>query len=207
MAEAARSLPALAPSIPDDLPDEVEALLEAPADAVDELAGAITASQARLIELLPRLARKRSGLAAERARVLALAQAEIGRVEAWRDAQVAHIDAAARRVDLLLTAHHFYEMERNRKARTVKLPYGVTLRCRAQQPEWKRDEARLLAWAEINAPQYVEQRPHLLWSALKKDASPTPDGTAVLPDTGEVLPDVQVIERGDKFEVEVSSDE
>ncbi|WP_031517742.1 host-nuclease inhibitor Gam family protein, partial [Desulfofalx alkaliphila] len=81
-------------------------------------------------------------------------------------------------------------------------PYG-TLKMRAQQPQYQRDDAAIKEWARVNRPEaLVPQEPKLDWAGLKKAIRPV-DGTAVDIDTGEVIPGIAIIERPPKFSVEV----
>ena len=68
-----------------------------------------------------------------------------------------------------------------------------------QQPEYVRDEAALLSWAETTAPEYVKIEKKVNWADLKKKADVS--GDKLLLD-GEIIPGVTVVERDDVFEVQ-----
>ncbi|WP_031517715.1 host-nuclease inhibitor Gam family protein, partial [Desulfofalx alkaliphila] len=81
-------------------------------------------------------------------------------------------------------------------------PYG-TLKMRAQQPQYQRDDAAIKEWARVNRPEVlVQQEPKLDWAALKKVLQVAGD-KLVDPETGETVPGVVVVERQPKFSVEV----
>ena len=200
MAVTERDIPAI--EIPDELPPEVEAFLD-----IDNAAETVSPPPAaQVMPIVPRIARRRRTLAERRARVQAQFNAEMERLVYWREQQFSRIDKEATRCDLILEAHHAWTLEGDPKAKTLQLPYGVTCRVRAQQPEWLRDEDALLGWALESAPQFVEHRPRLKWADMKKAAHPTPAGGAILPETGEVLPTVQIVKRASKYTVEVELD-
>ena len=69
-----------------------------------------------------------------------------------------------------------------------------------QQPEFVRDEAALLAWAETTAPELVKVKKEVNWADLKKQADVSGDNLLL---DGEIIPGVTVIERPDTFEVQV----
>ncbi len=131
-------------------------------------------------------------------------QAAVDELRLWRDREAGRIEREIKRLDLCLCAVLDAEAAQNPKRKSLELPYGVTVRRRAQQPAWERDENALLAWALANAPEYVARVPKLRWAAVKAVARPLPDGRAVMPE-GEVLPTVQVIAREDAYSVEVQS--
>ena len=183
---------------PDELPPEVEAFIdpEAPEDGPQPSREIVT-------PIVARIAHRRRVLAERRARVEAQAKAEMERLTAWREEEFRRIDTEAANCDLILVGHHGWVLETDPKAKTLRLPYGVTCKVRAQQPEFIRDEDDILRWAVNHAPEYVENRPRLLWSKLKAAGRVTPAGGLVLPETGEVVPSVQVARRDDKRTVEV----
>lgn len=85
-------------------------------------------------------------------------------------------------------------------AESYKLPNG-TLRLKQQQPEYARDEPTIIEWARQNAPELVEDVPKLKWADLKKLGRA--DGEQlIIPETGEVVPGVKIVERGRTFVVE-----
>jgi phage host-nuclease inhibitor protein Gam len=99
-----------------------------------------------------------------------------------------------------LEAYHRKLMEENPKQKTVKLPFG-TLKLRAQQPEFQRDAATLLAWAKASRPDCVKVKEEADWATIKKSLI-VQDGKAIDTTTGEIVP-VDVVEREPVFSVEV----
>ena len=69
-----------------------------------------------------------------------------------------------------------------------------------QQPEFIRNEAALLSWAETTAPEYVRVEKKVSWADLKKKADVS--GEDVLYE-GEVIPGITAKARPDVFEVQV----
>ena len=69
-----------------------------------------------------------------------------------------------------------------------------------QQPEFIRNEAALLSWAETTAPEYVRVEKKVSWADLKKKADVS--GEDVLYE-GEVIPGITAKARQDVFEVQV----
>jgi hypothetical protein len=68
-----------------------------------------------------------------------------------------------------------------------------------QQPEFIRNEAALLSWAETTAPEYVRVEKKVSWADLKKKADVS--GEDVLYE-GEVIPGITAKARPDVFEVQ-----
>lgn len=80
-----------------------------------------------------------------------------------------------------------------------------------QNPEYKRDDKTAIAWLKENGGgQFIKTKEELDWSALK-DASGVVDGKVIFGETvnedGEIVqiavPGIEVIDREDKFVVEV----
>lgn len=142
--------------------------------------------------------------AVERARKEAqdAANAEVGRISRWLDDEELRANQARKHLDYLLEQYHRTQLAENPKAKTIKLPHG-TLRFRSQQPQFTRDDAVIKKWAAEDMPEVlVAQEPKLDWTRLKK-ALVIQDGVAIIADTGELVPGVEVEVRPDKFTVEV----
>lgn len=101
-----------------------------------------------------------------------------------------------------LEIYHRKQIEENPKQKTVKLPFG-SLKLRAQQPEFQRDAAILLAWAKASRPDCVKVKEEADWATLKKSVV-VQDGKAIDATTGEVVP-VTVVEREPVFSVETEA--
>lgn len=102
----------------------------------------------------------------------------------------------------LLEQYHREVIERDPKAKTIKLPHG-NLKMRVQQPEFRRDENKLLAWLKkTDRKDYIVVKESPAWAELKKVLKVV--GTSMAdPETGEVVDGVEVVEREPKFSVEV----
>lgn len=79
---------------------------------------------------------------------------------------------------------------------------GGKLTRKKQQAEYKRDDKTIIDWLKTNADgRFVKVTESVDWAALK-DATGVFEGNVVTGD-GEVVPGIEVIERPDKFVVEV----
>lgn len=134
------------------------------------------------------------------------ADREIQRIEHWLKGELERLQGDAEFFESLLCEYHRDIYEQNPKAKTVKLPAG-TLKLRAQQPEFKRDEDKLIAWLKgTGRADLVKIKESADWSALKKDVAVV-NGQAIIKDTGEVVEGVTALERPPKFSVEVDIDD
>ncbi|WP_223837367.1 host-nuclease inhibitor Gam family protein [Bacillus swezeyi] len=93
------------------------------------------------------------------------------------------------------------KMQENGKKpkKTIKLPYG-TIKLVKQQPEYQRNENDLLEYAESKG--FVRVKKDVDWSAIKKKAEVF--GDKLIDGDGEIIPGVTVVDREDKFTVEVN---
>ena len=79
---------------------------------------------------------------------------------------------------------------------------GGKLVLKKQQPEYKRDDSRVIAWLKENGNnQYIKVEEKLDWAGLKA-VTGVFDGN-VVDENGEIIPGIEVIEREEKFTVEV----
>jgi len=150
--------------------------------------------------------RKIANIEKDRSETRLAAQSEIERVEAWLENEEKRADQAREYLDFLLEDYHRRLLKENKKAKTIQLLHGV-LQLRAQQPEFTKDDERLLTWAKENRPELVvtppPPEPKLDWAGLKKIIKVV-DGKAMDPSTGEIIPGITVIERSEKFNIKVS---
>lgn len=84
---------------------------------------------------------------------------------------------------------------------SYKLPTGELI-LKHQEPEYKRDDKAVIAWLEQNSGEYVKVEKKLDWAGLKKKLTVSGNG-CIDASTGEVVPGIEVVEREDKFSVEV----
>ena len=124
---------------------------------------------------------------------------DIEGVQAWQKEQNEAIEKDASYFLVGLEAWHRKQYEEDSDIKTIKLPFGQ-LKIRAQQPEYIRDETKLLAWAKVSRPDDVKTKETADWATIKKSVV-VKDGMAVDTTTGEVVDGVQVVEREPKFEV------
>ncbi|MED2978241.1 host-nuclease inhibitor Gam family protein [Bacillus swezeyi] len=83
--------------------------------------------------------------------------------------------------------------------KTIKLPYG-TIKLVKQQPEYQRNENDLLKYAESKG--FVRVKKDVDWAAIKNKAKVFGDN--LIDADGELIPGVTVVDREDKFTVEVN---
>ena len=134
----------------------------------------------------------------------ALAAEEVARVEEWKKEVNGTLQQSIDFFAGLLEEYHRGVYAKNPDIKTIKLPYGQ-LKMRAQQPEFKRDNSRLLAWLEGKGEAgeaYIKITKSPQWGQLKKKLEIAGD-KMVDPDTGEIVDGVEVVEREPKFYVEV----
>lgn len=83
---------------------------------------------------------------------------------------------------------------------TYKLPSG-TLKLKKQNPEYIRDEEKLLEWVKANKLSYVKTKESVDWAKLKKELNFVDD--KALTEDGEIVDGVTVSERPSVFEIEL----
>lgn len=82
--------------------------------------------------------------------------------------------------------------------KSISLPYGK-IALKKQQPEYLKDEATLLEYAEQSGFVKVEKKTD--WANIKKSCIVV--GDKLIDSNGEVVPGIVVVEREDKFEVKL----
>lgn len=136
--------------------------------------------------------RKMSHIKAEMDENTQVAQAEIDRIAAWRNDENEKLQRSISFFEHLLHGYFLTLRESDPKVKTVKLPHG-SLKMRKQQPEFQYDETQLLPWAKENLPEAVVVKESVAKTPVKKH----------IQETGEMVPGVQMVERPEKFSVEV----
>jgi hypothetical protein len=130
--------------------------------------------------------------------------AKIEKIKAWgEEAKVEHEEKKVHYTNLLeqyMRNEISKQLEAGKKPKkTLSLPYGK-ISLKKQQPEFLKDEASLLEYAKDAG--FVKVKESTDWSTLKKNCVVV-DGK--LYDTnGERVPGVEVIEREEKFTVELN---
>lgn len=137
---------------------------------------------------------------------IAEARADRDRWVAWYTDKIAEIKAQTD-FDTLNLEHmleEYFATVPHKKTKTqesYKLP-GGKLVLKTQNPEYNRDDARVIDWLKKNGQaQFVKVEEKLDWAALK-GATAVFDGHIVTED-GEIIDGVEVINRDAKFVVEV----
>jgi hypothetical protein len=136
--------------------------------------------------------RKMSRIQAEMDENIMTAQAEIERITGWRDSENEKLERSVSFFEGLLYEYFMDLREEDPKLKTMKLPHG-SLKMRAQQPQYEYDETQLLPWAKENLPDAVVVKESVAKTPVKKH----------IQETGEMVPGVQMVERPEKFSVEV----
>lgn len=99
--------------------------------------------------------------------------------------------------EFFLTVPH----KKTKTQESYSLPGGKLI-LKTQNPEYKRDDKKVIEWLkQNNGSQFVKVKEELDWSGLKA-ATGTFEGNVVTED-GEVIPGIEVINRDAKFIVEV----
>lgn len=144
--------------------------------------------------------RKLRAIRTEQAEARAMVKAEMDRLIEYQE----QIDRAANDkaawFESRLCEWHLEQIEADPKKKTIKLPLG-TLKIRAQQPEYKRDDIALVEWLKANSLDglvKVEEKPN--WAELKKSIEVKGE-KAFIKGTEMQVEGVVCIPRGDKFEV------
>ncbi len=150
--------------------------------------------------------RKMRQLTEKKEASIQLAETEIERIKTWLEEVNGELQSSIDFFTSLLAAYHRQVLEQDPKAKTIKLPYGQ-LKMRAQQPEFRRDNDKLLAWMKrewVSEMQedFIKTIESPNWAELKKYLEIAGD-KMVDPGTGLVVDGVEVIEREAKFSVEV----
>jgi phage host-nuclease inhibitor protein Gam len=137
--------------------------------------------------------RKLAALKAREAEVNQLADAEIERINAWREKELESVKRDVEYFESLLTEYHAEQLKQDPKAKTITTPYG-TLKARKLPPMVEYDADLVLSWAKgAGRTEFIRVREELAKDAVRE---------AVLSD-GELVPGVTVIDQGVKYSVEV----
>lgn len=131
-----------------------------------------------------------------------LVDAEIFKLENFRKSEIERLSREKAFFEGLLYEYHAPKYEEDPKGnKTLRFPSG-SITFKKQQPDYQRDEDKLLAWVKANRPEYVKVKESVDWANLKKDCQITNDGLLVTSD-GEIVEGVVVEQRPDKFEVKL----
>jgi hypothetical protein len=131
--------------------------------------------------------------------------AKIEKIKAWGEqAKAEHEEKRVHYTNLLeqyMRNEVAKQMELGKKPKkTLSLPYGK-ISLKKQQPEFVRDEATLLEYARSAG--FVKVKETADWSAIKKNGV-VADGKLYDSTSGELIPGIEVIDREEKFTVELN---
>lgn len=137
---------------------------------------------------------------AERDRLIALADEQI---KALQGKKRELADQCERRTSYLTGKLFEYFQGRKTRdtktARTYQLLSGKLV-LKSQQPEYVRDEATIIDWAEKTVSEYVRTEKRLDWAGLKKLTAISGEHVTYA-ETGEIIPGIVAEARPDVFEV------
>lgn len=124
-------------------------------------------------------------------------KAQIDAVTKETDFQTMNLERMLNDYFLMTEAAH----KRTKTTESYSLPSGKLI-LRKQNPEYKRDDARVLEWMKANDyPQYIKVKEELDWAGLKANGAVL--NGKLYTEEGEEVPGVEVVERDPKFVVEV----
>lgn len=119
-------------------------------------------------------------------------------VDEFAAKEIEPMESTILRMTELLRPYALAKLE-GKKSRTVKL-VGGSLSFRKGTTEYTKDDAKLLAFVEQAAPEYIQQVPKLQWAEFKKTLVEADGGVLVTAD-GEVVDGVTYAEKEDVFTV------
>lgn len=153
--------------------------------------------------------RKLANLEAKEREIMAVVNAEIQRINDWKESEMKGLKSSREFFIFLLEEYHREKFALDDKQKTIKTPYGE-LCLRTQQDEYEYDEDKLRAYAEANRPEVLEEVPKkILWGELKKTLGKVKQGEgyiAVDTTTGEPIPEITIKEREPKFSVKIKGE-
>lgn len=133
-------------------------------------------------------------------------QEKIDKVKAWLDEVTTPLKRKEEYLANQLKMFHItqYNSAKNEKEQkkltTIKLPYGVKLQSRAQQPKFEIvNEQSYKEYAKEN--NLLKIKEEVDWATLKKNIIISNDGRALNKETGEFLDFIKVVPQERKFEV------
>ncbi|GMA50171.1 phage protein [Alicyclobacillus contaminans] len=151
--------------------------------------------------------RKLAALKAKEAEVNQLADAEVERINAWRDKELAKVKESTDYLEMLLMEYHQEQLKLNPKAKTITTPYGK-LKSMTRQPSPKKadDEALLRFLEENGETEYIKVKKSPDWAAYKQTLRIVEaDGDYfVVDENGQPVEGVEIDFGGTSFSVEVA---
>ena len=126
---------------------------------------------------------------------------EIRDLEEWRDSENEKIK---NNIDFLQNKLRGYAdslRDEDPDLKTYSLPYG-DLKFRKQRPTWKYDEDKLLEFLEESKPKMIRIKKKPDKRNIKKEVEVV-GNKVVLPDSGEVVEGITIVDRPENFKVDV----
>lgn len=132
---------------------------------------------------------------------------KIEEVEEWYKSVIEPLKRKENYLETMLSLWHqeqYYNASEKQKKNlmSIKLPYGITLKSRAQQPVFEiTDEEAYRKYAEEHGLLKDPTPPEPKWNEAKKRLVVKEDGTIIDSETGEVITWVRAVPQDRKFEV------
>ncbi|MEC2266523.1 host-nuclease inhibitor Gam family protein [Bacillus subtilis] len=135
-------------------------------------------------------------------------RSKIAEVEEWLEAVLTPLKAKEEHLATHLQLYHINQYnsakteKEQKKLTSIKLPYGVTLKSRAQADKFEvADVPTYKAYAKENDLLKPIVEPDVNWAELKKNLVVTDDGRVLDKSTGEFLDFIKAVPQERKFEV------
>ena len=128
-------------------------------------------------------------------------QKEIDEIKEWLDKENGKIQD---NIDFLKNKLKSYAMElkeENPDLKTHNLPFGA-LKFRKRRPKWNYDEDKLLKFAKSSLQEAVKVKKKVDKRKLKKKAKVV-GNKAVITESGEIIEGVNIVQRPEKFKIDV----
>lgn len=139
----------------------------------------------------------------EKAKNKDFAEQEIAEIKEWLAAENKTLDNKIDFFEALLTEYALNLKEKDEEFKTKSLPAGK-LQFRKQRAKWKYDQEQLLASVkEMGLDELVKTKQSVNKRELKKKIE-VKDGKAINAVTGEIIEGIQVINRGEKFKININ---
>ena len=126
---------------------------------------------------------------------------EIDEINHWLEKEN---DKIQKNIDFMKTKlkNYAYDLkDENPGLKTHNLPFGA-LKFRKRRPKWNYEDDRLLEFAQKNLKEAIKVKKKVDKRKLKKKSEVVGD-KAVLEDTGEIIEGVKVVQRPEKFKIDV----
>lgn len=141
------------------------------------------------------------------AEVTALADAEIKRINDWKDQEIKSFDRSINFFNFLLEQYYREQRELDPKFK-LSTPYGK-VSSRKQQPKWEYDEKQLLPYLEHYSPELIRIKKEVNKVDFKNSVNEGKgfvligDGKIAHAGTGEILEGITVTEQPDSITIKV----